>query len=113
MHCVEKYQRGELTEEVEDTGNNREHEAKIAALEREIGQLVMELDLLKKRRHCPAQKRCRSPLVHRIHRQGGMPVDYRLKLTQGVNFGRHSTIQGTGTGQEVADLIEGLQALRV
>lgn len=49
MLWVEKYQRGDLTEEVEDADNAREYEAKIAALERKIGQLVMELDLLKKR----------------------------------------------------------------
>lgn len=49
MIWVEKYQRGDLTEEVEDAENAREYEAKIGALERKIGQLVMELDLLKKR----------------------------------------------------------------
>jgi hypothetical protein len=45
---VEKYQRGHLTEEVDGAENARKYEAKIAASERKIGQLVMELDLLKK-----------------------------------------------------------------
>lgn len=49
MLWVEKYRAGELTEEVEDAEKVREYEAKIAALERKVGQLVMELDLLKKR----------------------------------------------------------------
>jgi transposase-like protein len=49
MIWVEKYQRGDLTEEIEGEENSREYEVKIAALERKIGQLVMELDLLKKR----------------------------------------------------------------
>jgi len=49
MTWVEKYQSGDLTEEIHDAEMVKEHEATIAALERKIGQLVMELDLLKKR----------------------------------------------------------------
>ena len=49
MTWVEKYQAGDLSEEIHDAEKVREYEATIAALERKIGQLVMELDLVKKR----------------------------------------------------------------
>ena len=45
---LEKYQRGELSEEVQLQEQVHEYETKIAALERKIGQLTMELDVLKK-----------------------------------------------------------------
>jgi transposase len=44
-----KFQRGELNEELAQEDKVRDYEAKIATLERKIGQLVMEVDLLKKR----------------------------------------------------------------
>jgi transposase len=43
-----KFERGELNEELAQADKVRDYEAKIAALERKIGQLVMEVDLLKK-----------------------------------------------------------------
>ena len=43
-----KFQRGELSEELAEEDKVRDYEAKIATLERKIGQLVMEVDLLKK-----------------------------------------------------------------
>ena len=49
MIWVEKFRRGQLTEEIDYAEKTREHEATIAALERKVGQLVMEIDLLKKR----------------------------------------------------------------
>ncbi len=49
MNWVEKFQKGELTEEMELEEKVREYEAKIASLERKVGQLIMETDLLKKR----------------------------------------------------------------
>jgi len=49
MTWVEKYRKGELTEEIEDGECIREYEARIASLERKVGQLVMELDAFKKR----------------------------------------------------------------
>jgi transposase len=48
MIWVDKYRRGELTEEIDQVERGREAEAKIAALERKVGQLTMELDVLKK-----------------------------------------------------------------
>jgi len=45
---VDKYQQGELTEDMERKERIREYEAKIAALERKVGQLTMEVDFLKK-----------------------------------------------------------------
>lgn len=56
MIWVKKYQQGELSEEIEDAEKVREQKAKIASLERKIGQLVMELDLVKKREQLPANK---------------------------------------------------------
>ncbi len=49
MIWVDKFRRGQLTEEIDYAEKTREHEATIAALERKVGQLVMEIDLLKKR----------------------------------------------------------------
>jgi transposase-like protein len=46
---VDKYRRGELTDEVDFVDKQRTYEAHIAALERKIGQLTMEIDALKKR----------------------------------------------------------------
>lgn len=46
---VEKYEAGDLSEEVHDAEKVREYEATSVALERRIGKLVMEMDLVKKR----------------------------------------------------------------
>jgi len=43
-----QYDRGELNKEEVEASVVAEYEAKIAALERKVGQLTMELDLLKK-----------------------------------------------------------------
>jgi transposase-like protein len=53
MTWVEKYRKGELTDEIRDDERIREYEARIASLERKVGQLVMELDLVKKREVIP------------------------------------------------------------
>lgn len=45
---IDKYRRGELGEEVNLQEKVRDYEAKIAALERKVGQLTMELDAVKK-----------------------------------------------------------------
>ena len=44
---VRKFELGELTEELAQAEKVRDYEAKIASLERKIGQLGMEVDLLK------------------------------------------------------------------
>ncbi|QDJ11710.1 Transposase (plasmid) [Roseomonas mucosa] len=43
-----QYDRGELTNEEAEASVIAEYEARIAALERKVGQLTMELDLIKK-----------------------------------------------------------------
>jgi transposase-like protein len=53
---VDKFEKGELSEELEQSAKIPEYEAKIAALERKIGQLTMEVDLLKKLRQEPSRK---------------------------------------------------------
>ena len=46
---AEKYRKGELTLDVQREEQIQEYEQKILALERKVGQLTMELDLVKKR----------------------------------------------------------------
>lgn len=48
MFWLDKHRRGALTEEDNLEEKVRDYEAKIAALERKVGQLTMELDVLKK-----------------------------------------------------------------
>lgn len=48
MVWVKKFEAGEITEEQDQSETVREYEAKIAALERKVGQLTMLLDGLKK-----------------------------------------------------------------
>jgi transposase len=45
---LKKHERGELTVEAHYEADLQDAEAKIAALERKVGQLTMELDLLKR-----------------------------------------------------------------
>ena len=45
---VRKYEAGEFTGDGPTTADRRAYEAKIAGLERKVGQLTMELDLLKR-----------------------------------------------------------------
>ena len=45
---VEKYEAGEFASGGSPKSDRRAYEAKIAGLERKVGQLTMELDLLKK-----------------------------------------------------------------
>ena len=45
---LSQYDRGELSTEEAEASVISEYEAKIAALERKVGQLTMELDLVKK-----------------------------------------------------------------
>lgn len=49
MIWVDKYRREELTEEVDFIEKQRSYQAHVAALERKIGPLTMEIDALKKR----------------------------------------------------------------
>lgn len=48
QHWLVQYDRGELTGEEVGAADAADYEAKIAALERKVGQLTMEIDLLKK-----------------------------------------------------------------
>ena len=73
MIWVDKYRRGELGEEVDFVEKQRTYEAQIAALERKIGQLTMEIDALKKGSGWRRQPsiRCRSSpgLRRQCHRR--------------------------------------------
>ena len=48
MNWVPKFERGELVEEEAQADKLRDYEAKIASIERKIGQLVTEVDSIKK-----------------------------------------------------------------
>jgi transposase len=48
LFWLDKHRRGGLTDEDNLEEKVRDYEAKIAALERKVGQLTMELDVLKK-----------------------------------------------------------------
>jgi len=48
QHWLTQYDRGELDGEEVEATVQADYQAKIAALERKVGQLTMELDLLKK-----------------------------------------------------------------
>jgi transposase len=45
---IRKYETGQLTDQIPDAHRIAEYEGKIAELERKVGQLTMEIDLLKK-----------------------------------------------------------------
>jgi transposase len=51
LYWIKKFQQGELTDDDHLADQVHEYEAQIAALERKVGQLTMELDALKKGLH--------------------------------------------------------------
>ena len=64
-----QYDRGELNREEVEAWAAAEYEAKIAALERKVGQLTMELELLKKKRlACNSSAAARAPLLSAARR---------------------------------------------
>lgn len=56
-----QYDRGELNDEEAEASVIAEYEARIAALERKVGQLTMELDLAKKHRGCRPRAAAKDP----------------------------------------------------
>jgi len=62
---IRKYEAGEFTDELAEAVYIQ-YERKIAELERKVGQLTMEVDLLKKGAATPAQRR-------ELFRRAGMP----------------------------------------
>ena len=48
IYSIKKFQAGELTDDDHQADQIHEYEAQIAALERKVGKLTMELDVLKK-----------------------------------------------------------------
>jgi transposase len=63
LFWLDKHRRGALTEEDNLEEKVRDSEAKIAALERKVGQLTMELDLLKKLNLSPASAPAVKPSI--------------------------------------------------
>jgi transposase len=72
---VEKYERGEFDDEVEAANLLEQYEARIAALERLVGRLALENDLLKNVWPAPSASGFRSALGSRPQRirPRGMP----------------------------------------
>lgn len=67
IYWLRKYQRGELTDDDHLADHVHEYEAQIAALERKVGQLTMELDALKKGlRVLPPMPAGRCRASHRV-----------------------------------------------
>jgi transposase-like protein len=60
---VAKHARGELTPDVQRTESSRDAQAHVAALERKVGQLTMELDALKKGDLVEVRVRNGRPLI--------------------------------------------------
>ena len=60
---VEKYERGEFDDEIEAANLLEQYEARIAALERMVGRLALENDLLKKASHASLPKKDAGPSV--------------------------------------------------
>lgn len=54
---IEKYEAGAFDEDQEAASLLQDYQAKIAALERKVGQLTMELDLVKKGQHFASRPR--------------------------------------------------------
>ncbi|RST48702.1 transposase [Variovorax sp. MHTC-1] len=67
MLWVDKCRRGDLTDEIDYVERAREAEAKIAALERKVGQLTMELDVLKKMRQAAGFSSDRVSIISGVH----------------------------------------------
>ena len=70
-----QYDQGELNGEEAEASVIAEYEARIAALERKVGQLTMELDLVKKKHHVPraeptAGDPSSSPASRLLHQAG-------------------------------------------
>jgi transposase-like protein len=73
-----QFDRGELNDEEAEASVIAEYEAHIAALERKVGQLTMELDLVKKLRASRSPEATRSPQsspARGLLRQTGVPDD--------------------------------------
>ena len=58
-----QFDRGELTDEEAEASVIAEYEVRIAALERKVGQLTMELDLVKKTPRVPTANSSEKPFV--------------------------------------------------
>lgn len=73
-----QFDRGELTNEEAEASVIAEYESKIAALERKVRQLTMELDLVKKNAS-PADRNRQREILHR-HRPRAALLDGGAKL---------------------------------
>ena len=75
MVWIKKYEAGDLTREIHLQEEVVEYGAKIAALERKIGQLTMELDVMKKRALIrPSQQGARPSIISGDVPPGTVPL---------------------------------------
>lgn len=106
------YDRGELNVEEVEASLIDEYEAKIAALERKVGQLTMEMDLLKKSTAVRTRDKQRT-LVRRERPQGcslrrGCKV---IKLPRSTFYYRSTAKEAQLDDQHLVELIGEIQAV--
>ena len=93
MVWIKKYEAGDLTREIHLQEEVVEYGAKIAALERKIGQLTMELDVMKKRALIRPSRARRAAVDHL--RSRGVPIRRGCSL---MNMARSTFYKTTACG---------------
>ena len=97
MVWIKKYEAGDLTREIHLQEEVVEYGAKIAALERKIGQLTMELDVMKKRALIrPSQQGARPSIISRSR---GVPIRRGCSL---MNMARSTFYKRPHAGHRAA-----------
>lgn len=99
-----QYDRGELSTEEADASVIAEYEAKIAALERKVGQLTMELDLVKKDARATTRTCQSSPAPNLLHPEGAM-----IELPHSTFYYRSTAASECLDDVRFAELIESIQ----
>lgn len=106
---VDPVRSGELNDEEAEASVIAEYEARIAALERKVGQLTMELDLAKKT--APTDRRRQREILHR-HRPPACSVRRECKvidLPRSTFYYRATTKTATLSDADLVTIIEEIQ----
>jgi len=105
-----QFDRGELIDEEAEASVIAEHEARIAALERKVGQLTMELDLAKKNTAGADRERQRETLLHQRPRACSIRRGCKAMNLPRSTYYFHSTAHTEGlTDAELTAIIEDIQ----
>ncbi len=92
---LSQFDRGELNQEEAEASIVAEYEGRIAALERKVGQLTMELDMAKKRRaplQDPSTRTHRLSRIARIMRENGLGIKPRKRFVKTTDSAHTSPI---------------------